>query len=152
MEALVIYDSQFGNTEQIARTIAASLGECVKTKVMSAEEAMQQELSGFGLLIVGGPTQMHHARPALMNILNQLTHSSLNGVQAATFDTRMHAPKLFSGSAADIATKQLKQAGCRIIAPPESFFVGGSEGPLAEGEIERASKWAHELIETALAA
>jgi hypothetical protein len=73
-------------------------------------------------------------------LLNSLSHSSLKGVRAATFDTRAVVVKLFSGSAAEVAAKRLKDVGCLLVAPPESFFVTAPEGPLALGEVERASK------------
>jgi hypothetical protein len=31
------------------------------------------------------------------------------------------------------------------VAPPESFFVNGKEGPLVEGELDRATAWAESL-------
>jgi hypothetical protein len=31
---------------------------------------------------------------------------------------------------------------------PEGFFVKGTEGPLIEGEVERAAGWAKEMVES----
>jgi len=30
--------------------------------------------------------------------------------------------------------------------PPEPFFVEGTEGPLKEGELQRAAGWAEEIV------
>jgi hypothetical protein len=32
-----------------------------------------------------------------------------------------------------------------MLVPPESFFVAGSEGPLEDGERDRAIAWAHDI-------
>jgi hypothetical protein len=34
------------------------------------------------------------------------------------------------------------EAGGRLVAPPEGFAVEGTEGPLKQGELERAAEWA----------
>jgi hypothetical protein len=34
-----------------------------------------------------------------------------------------------------------------VIADPESFLVEDSEGPLAEGELDRARAWGESLVE-----
>jgi len=72
---------------------------------------------------------------------------SLKGVKIATFDTRVPATwvKIF-GFAAGKIEKQLKSQGGKSVVKPEGFFVAGTRGPLVEGELERASKWAQEII------
>jgi hypothetical protein len=37
--------------------------------------------------------------------------------------------------------KELQRIGCKLLVPNESFFVSGAEGPLVEGELERAANW-----------
>ncbi|HEY8870933.1 MAG TPA: hypothetical protein VIM30_16310 [Candidatus Limnocylindrales bacterium] len=43
---------------------------------------------------------------------------------------------------AEVIVARLEAAGCRVVAPPESFLVGGFTGPLVAGEEERAERWA----------
>jgi len=65
---------------------------------------------------------------------------------AAAFDTRV---KLFiHGDAARKLTKALTDAGASIIGGPMAFYVKGSEGPLMDGETERAAAWATDLMAT----
>jgi hypothetical protein len=69
---------------------------------------------------------------------------SLTGIAAAAFDTR--ADKSFmTGSAARKAQRQLRGLGCRVVRPAQSFRVTGTIGPLVEGEVARALRWALEL-------
>lgn len=150
MKALVIYETKYGNTEQIARTIAASLNGSISTKVLSVAEATPDGLEDGDLLVVGGPTQAHGATPEFNAMLKRFSVRNLEGVKAATFDTRLHWPQLLSGSAAQTAAHQLQKAGYLMVAPPESFFVSGKEGPLVPGEADRASAWAHHIVEANL--
>jgi hypothetical protein len=41
--------------------------------------------------------------------------------------------------------RKLHKLGGKRLAPPETFFVKDRQGPLYEGEIERAQGWAHLL-------
>jgi len=33
-----------------------------------------------------------------------------------------------------------------VSMPPEGFFVEGTEGPLRDGELERAAAWARQIV------
>ena len=67
-------------------------------------------------------------------------------LRVATFDTRMASTfaKLFGYAAVRMA-RQLAQQGCATLLPPEGFIVWGGKGPLADGELERATAWGKEL-------
>ena len=143
----VIYDSKFGNTERIARTIAEAFGPDARIGVVG--DAAQIE-TGVSLLVVGGPTQAHGTSPAMTEFLARLP--SLNGVAVAAFDTRLTWPRLLSGAASDRIAKALTKRGGHLVAPPESFLVSGGEGPLVEGELDRALAWAKGLVQTLVVA
>jgi hypothetical protein len=79
----------------------------------------------------------------------------LQGKKAAAFDTRMDVKevnktfltfmeKIF-GYAAEPIGKALVKAGGSLALKPEGFFVHGSEGPLWDGEIERATQWGEKV-------
>ena len=51
----------------------------------------------------------------------------------------------FGYAAKPIANRLQKKAGA-LIAAPEGFIVKGKEGPLKEGELERAAQWARQLM------
>jgi flavodoxin len=145
MNALVVYDTQFGNTEQIARIIASHLELLGVVRLLSVNDPSAVDLANVDLLVIGGPTQGHSARKPLRDWINQLPAGDLFGLATATFDTRLHWPVLIAGSAARTIARPLENRGAHLLVRPESFFVQGTEGPLAEGETERAAAWAHEL-------
>ncbi|MFO7661002.1 MAG: flavodoxin family protein [Chloroflexota bacterium] len=158
MKALVIYDSQFGNTEKVANAIADGLRSGAETTLLHAAAVTPQAMSGCELLVVGSPTQRFHATKPVDDLLQEL---SLSDVRAATFDTRFDraevdvtALRLAMKIAGDnawaaprIAT-QLKKAGAKIVVPPEGFIVEDTEGPLRPGELERATEWAVKILES----
>ena len=146
MNALVIYDTQFGNTEQIARAIASHLETRGTIRLLPVSDAAGLNLNGVDLLVIGGPTQGHSARQQLRDWIEELAPAVLSATAVATFDTRLRWPVFLSGSAARTIAKPLRNNGARFLVPPESFFVEGREGPLAEGELERAGAWADTLV------
>ncbi len=146
MNTLIIYDSTFGNTAQLAQAMADRLGEHATVRTALADEAGLTELKDIDLLIVGGPTQRHGVSPAMRDLLERLPRRTLRGVGAAAFDTRYHMAAWKSGSAASRIASKIKRTGASLLIAPESFFVAEREGPLEEGELERASRWAEEVF------
>jgi len=147
VNALVIYDSMFGNTEQIARAIGTELAKLGTVEVRNIDEVGALP-TGLDLLVVGGPTQGHGVDQDEKAFLDRLPAESVRDVPFAAFDTRLRWPELLSGSAAKGIAKRLQQKGARPVAEPESFFVEGKDGPLGEGELERAAVWARQVADS----
>ncbi len=141
MKTLVVYDSVYGNTAQLAEAIAAAAGE---SQVLSIGDAEPSSLASFDLVIIGAPTQGGRASEAMRSFLDRVP--ALDGAKVAVFDTRLRAKwvKVFGYAAGRIAEKT-KSLGATLVAEPEGFIVEGKEGPLAEGELERAAAWATSL-------
>jgi flavodoxin I len=155
MNVLIVYDSQFGNTEQIARAIAERLGSA---RLFRVEEASALDFTGCDLLLAGGPTQRQKTSPVMRAWLEGLPHRVLKDVPAATFDTRYRMSRFLTGSAAERIASRLKRAGAQLVVPPESFFMERDVPPEGEkrrhemerlepGEVERAGKWAAGILE-----
>lgn len=151
MKALVVYDSVFGNTEQIALVIGNALGSTDDAKTLRAAEVKPEHLNGLSLLIVGSPTRAFRPTKPIADFLNQIPASGLKGVKVAAFDTRISIADVSSrflnvmvrlfGYAAKPIADRLEKKGGSLVAPPEGFFVKDSEGPLKDGELERAADW-----------
>lgn len=148
MKALIVYDSQFGNTERIAQCIASTLSEFGQARAVRVGQIQSGELQGVDMLILGCPTQGMRQTPAMQSFLARIPRESLSGLSAACFDTRFRGG-LWKISAAPSMAKQLRTMGVELLVPPESFFVKSmkKEGPLLAGELERAASWAHTLSE-----
>jgi len=158
MKALVIYDSVFGNTEKIAQAIGNAIGSQGEVDVLRAGDVKPKHLTGLDLLIVASPTRQFRPTGAIINFLKSIPKNGLKEVRVAAFDTRFTMDEIRSsffilpllvnifGYAAKPISDRLKKKGGELIIPPEGFFVEGVEGPLKEGEIERAASWANEIV------
>jgi flavodoxin len=147
MKALVVYDSVHGNTEKIARAVAEALAPSGKARVLRAGEAQPSDLNAIDLLVVGSPTLGGRPTPAVQEFLGRMPADALRNLSVTSFDTRMKMfiARLF-GFAADHIAVNLKEMGCSLARAPEGFIVKGREGPLADGELERAAAWAMAIL------
>jgi len=153
---LVVFDSVFGNTEKIARSIADALTPQTDVEVMSVGQVKTLPLTHLILLIVGSPTRGFRPTPDMTTWLQSLPGNCLAGVKVAAFDTRIPEKtfkknlflRLFSkmvAYAADPIAKELSAKGGSLVGSATGFYVAESEGPLVEGELERAANWAKTL-------
>jgi flavodoxin len=145
MKTMVVYDSQFGNTEQVAQVIGDVLRPAGPVQVLRVASAESAGLEGVDLLVLGSPTQGWKATLLMQAFLEKVISQRPQGLAVACFDTRFNKPRLLTGSAASRMAERLHKAGLQSVVPPQSFFVKGSKGPLADGELEQASGWAMNL-------
>lgn len=146
MNTLVVYDSQFGNTERIAQVIADTLHALGQAQAVRAMPGGRIEIEGVEMLIVGSPTQGWRPTQPIQSFLDGLSPERLRGISIACFDTRFRKSRWLTGSAAGVMAKILRKMGITPVVPPESFFVVGKEGPLYDGELDRAGIWARMLF------
>ena len=159
MKALVVYDSQFGNTEKIAQAISQELSSRMDIEILQVGNVKPEHLAGISFLVVGSPTQRFRQTTATTNFLKSIPKNGLESIKVAAFDTRLTEKEIgenrilaffvsLYGYAAEPISKILQRKGGTLIVPPEGFFVEGMEGPLIQGELERASDWAKQFIAT----
>ena len=153
----MIYDSLYGNTAKIAEIIANVFRELGDVTILKVGEAQVELLAGVDWLIAGSPTQQFRPTAALKKFLGSIPDHGLKGTKVAAFDTRLteaqieKSPplpifvKMFGYAAGRIA-KQLRSKGGELVGLPEGFLVGGMEGPLVDGELERAAEWRRRVL------
>ena len=158
MKVRVVYDSVFGNTERVARAMGEALSPQGDVETVRVGDVQPEELRGLDLLIVGSPTRAFRPTGATTKFMRAIPENGLKGAKVAAFDTRISTAdansrvltvmvKLF-GYAADPIARQLTKKGGEPAVAPEGFFVAGTEGPLKEGELERAAAWAERITAT----
>ena len=164
MRAVVTFESVYGNTRAVAEAIADGLRPVGDVAVLSHHEVDPALASDADLVVVGAPTHMHglptsmsrkmaaHAAEeegapldagatAGPGIRSWLSDQSGGGRRAAAFDTRADGRPALTGSAARGIAKRLRRCGFELVADPESFLVEDAEGPLMDGELDRAREW-----------
>ncbi len=175
MRALVVHESLFGNTRHIAEAIARGLragpedgvapagAGGLDVEVVGVTDAPPTIPPGVELLVVGGPTHAFGlSRPSTRRSAGEqgAPHELADGagmrewlgalepaaahLVAAAFDTHIAHPHL-PGAAAHAEERRLRKLGFTMLAPGESFFVEDVEGPLVDGELERAERFGRQL-------
>ncbi len=161
MKTLVVFESMWGNTEQVARAVAGGLESAGPVEVLDVSAEVPDDLTGIDLLVVGGPTHAfslsrqktrddavtrgapaEHAGRGVREWLEALPEADL---AVATFDTRVEKVRHLPGSAAKKAAKEVRRHHLGRIVDSESFYVDDMEGPLLDGELERAAAWGAQL-------
>lgn len=163
MKALVVYESMFGNTERVARAIASGLSKHMKVELLEVTEAPSAINELLDVIVVGGPTHafsMTRPRTREDAIAQGATRGSREvGIRewlehlpagphselVATFDTRIDKVRRLPGSAAKGAAKIVRKLGYAPAAHAQSFYVHDTDGPLLEGELDRAEAFGERL-------
>lgn len=157
MKVLIIYDSYFGNTKNVATIIGDSLKDDNEVTILPVIEAKLTDLDQIDLLIAGSPTRAFRPTKKMVTFLKSIPSKSLKGIKVAAFDTRISLEDTNSrflnimvslfGYAADPLAKILTGKGGILLGEPFGFLVNDSEGPLKDGEKEKALLWKKQLID-----
>jgi len=163
MHALVVYESMWGNTEQVARAIAQGIAESGTVEVVDVASAPTEPGADVSLIVAGGPTHAFSmSKPATRTEAHHRgapSGSDAVGIRewldalptghhpqtVATFDTKASRVKRLPGSAAKKAGKVAGRHGYSSADRAQSFLVADTEGPLLDGELERATEWGRHL-------
>lgn len=196
MRTVVVYESVYGNTREIAEAIAEGVHRAdpaAAVECLPVAEADTAATRAADLLVVGGPTHMRGmssglsrrmaamtaaktadtkaadtktadartaaatgaagsagpeerrpaAGPGLRTWFHRLPKTG-SGTRAAAFDTRAAAPH--SGGAARGIAQRLSRHHYDLVTEPEGFVVEGADGPLRQGELDRARDWGATLV------
>jgi hypothetical protein len=176
MRVVIVYESLFGNTRQIAEAIAEGARAAVPDAQVScvrATEANRDVALGADLLAVGGPTHLCGLssgvsrriglRAEQVAAAREAGHPvELGAAGPGVRDWFMALPKAPTGSlgaafdtrtdslVADCAAHgiahRLRRHGYELVAEPEGFVVDHAHGPLRDGERDRARAWGARLL------
>ena len=150
-ERLVVYDSYFGNTAKAAKAI----GEAIEASVKKVDDILPEDFAGLKIFFIGSPTRAFRPTKKVQSLLKS-KKGKLNGLRGSVFDTRIPIDGTDSGFlkfmihlfgyADSKMAKTYAKTGASLAVEPAGFAVLDSEGPLAEGELERAAKWAKAIL------
>ena len=105
---------------------------------MSVSEFKPEHLKEVKLLVVGSPIIAWKPTETMTDFLARLKEKQLDGVKAATFDTRV---AVFHGDAAGKIAAELARAGAGIVSRSDGLQGQGQGRPAEKGELEKPS-WA----------
>lgn len=152
MKGIVIYDTSYGNTKKIAETISETLKASeIEVDLFDVKEVRKLRANDYNFLVLGSPTKFGTMSFAIKFFLGKVKNEEWINKSFATFDTENpenveHArlEKKEWSAAEKIATKLIEKQMKQLL-PVFKALVLGQKGPLVEGEIDRAKKYANEL-------
>ncbi len=148
MNALVVYHSEFGNTRQVAETIAEVFQGADTVRTLSADRLTAPDLQDVDLVVMGTPTHKMNLPETVRPVFEGLPRRILRGVPIAAFDTSYKMSTFLARfTAAKRVDRKLRKLGGKRLVPPETFHVEQHhEGPLYDGELKRAKAWAETIL------
>jgi hypothetical protein len=169
MNALIVYESMFGNTRKLAEAIADRLRAQDAEVTVSLAYDAPADLSDYDLVIVGAPTHAHSlprtksrseaaawaADPTKELVLEPMAEARgvrewlervmlVGDPRFAVFSTRADIPSIFSGDACKAIAKGLRRRLARVESHAD--FLVGLDNRLLDGEDVRAAEWASGLV------
>ena len=157
MKGLVLFRSHYGNTKQVADSIAQQITAMGSQAVVQDLRQKLADLEGFDFFMVGSPTRFARADGKALKALKQLRKKGLTEKPVAVFDTFGPIPTdpgeleknkkwLYPGAAGRMH-KLAGEQGLNIY--PETLrceVLGGMKGPLADHQLEKAAAFAEKFM------
>jgi hypothetical protein len=161
LRALVVHESMFGNTSEVARAVADGLErEGLEVSLTRVRDAAPADSYEFDVLVVGAPTHafslsrastradavrqgapaVSATGPGVREWLAAMTRPAAPRL-AAAFDTRVTRVRRVPKTASSRAVRLLRHHGFRVVQRPTGFLVHDMAGPLEDGELVRATDW-----------
>jgi hypothetical protein len=157
MDAVVVYESLWGNTAAVAKAIAEGIGG-ERAAALSTAEATPDRVAGVKLIVAGAPllgfqlptpemraniarTETRAPEPADVSgpsVREWIGALEPSEARCCGFETRIWWSP---GSAAKTISALLREKGLGSAGPDQKFLVTGRYGPLKDGELERARAW-----------
>ena len=145
-KAIIIYDTKFGNTEKIAKSLASGMNEQgIEVECVKVEDVRIDQLTEYDLLAIGGPTHGFGMSKPVKEFIEKSKHIDLRDKKAFAFDTKNRGRW---GSAAKGIEKRIQRIGMNIVKPCASAIVLGLKGPLQDGMERKFKKIGAELAST----
>jgi flavodoxin len=148
VNTLVVYFTKFGHTQHLAETMGEELATAGNVRVVHVEKLNSEPFSEVDLVVMGTPTHRMNLPEAVRPVFGELPKRILRGKNIAAFDTSYKmSPFLERFTAAKKLDRKLRKLGGKRLVKPETFHVQAREGPLFDGELERARVWARALAD-----
>jgi len=157
MKGLILYRSHYGNTKQVADTIAQQITALGHEATVQDVRQKLPDLESFGFIMVGSPTRFGKADGKALSVVKQLKKKNFIKNPVAIFDTYGPVPTdpkeleksrkwLYPGAAGNIHRVATEQ-GLNVY--PETLrceVLGNMKGPLAEHQLEKAAAFTKEFL------
>jgi flavodoxin len=150
MKGVIVYDSVYGNTELVAKMIAARLeagGHSVR--IVRVKDALKDQTEG-DFLFLGSPTRMGGMTGRMKKLIKGADWDAWGKKPVATFDTEMDEVIAKDGaSAAAKMHDMVRSKGAKVHTPVLKVGVTGVRGPLSLGSEKVIEAYLSEFLSSA---
>ena len=145
-KVIIVYESKWGNTRQVAETIGEGMRESqeIEVSVQELGNIDIDRISEYDVILIGSPNHMGGPTRGIKKFIEKLGKLELGEKQAAVFDTCLTSDyeKTVKRMESEISKKQSR---LQLIQPGLSVVVNGMKGPLAEGELDKCRDYGIKL-------
>jgi flavodoxin len=157
MKGLILFRSHYGNTKQVAESIAQQITTLGHEAIVQDLRQKLPDLQGLDFVIIGAPTRFARVTGKALSVLKQLRKKGFTEKPVVIFDTYGPIPtdskelekarKWLYPGAAGIMQRVAKEQGLTVY--PETLrceVQGGLKGPLADHQLEKAASFTKEFL------
>jgi len=146
MRAIVVFDSQYGNTRLVGEEIARGISEVDNSDVLAVDvdHVPLDRVQACDVLVIGSPNHIGRATRATKRFVRAIGGANLPRKKIAVFDT------CFAGQEG-VVVREIEAAlrkelpGFVAAAPGLSVIVERMKGPIRIGELPKAREFGRRL-------
>lgn len=151
MKSVVVYDSYFGNTEMVAKTIQEVFQQSHNSKLIHISEAYDLDIDSYDLIVIGSPTRYYKPTEPIVALVREVRAYSVN---VGFFDTRMDAEghwllgpvEKLLGFAVDTMVSLIENGEATMDIEPLGVYVKSTKGPIRKTSVNDIQAWAKLLL------
>ena len=145
-KVIVVYESKYGNTKRVAETVIEGINEIEKIEAVLKEPKHLEptEVLDYDVILIGSPNHIGGPTRGIKKFIDKLGKIGLEGKMGTVFDTYM-------GGDFNKAVRKMekrineKVPGLKLITSGLSIKVGGTKGPIVEGELPKCKEFGKKL-------
>ncbi|MFW9913576.1 MAG: flavodoxin family protein [Candidatus Thorarchaeota archaeon] len=142
MKVLVAFDTKYGNTETVAKTIVEGIksAESIEVALSNMKKVDFKKLDRYDAMLVGCPTHFGGPTRGAKKFIDKLGKLELKGKRIAVFDTYIKedfekSVKKMEGRIND------RSPGLQLLLPGLSIQVEDMKGPILEEELPKCREF-----------
>jgi flavodoxin len=146
MKVLVAFDTKYGNTETVAKTIAEGIRsvEGIEVALINIKKVDFKKLEGYDAILLGCPTHFGGPTRGAKKFIDKLGKTDLKGTKIAVFDT--YIKEDFEKSVKELEKRiDEKTPGLQLLLPGLSIQVEDMKGPILENEFPKCREFGKQV-------
>ena len=150
VRVFIVYDTKYGNTKIVAENIVEGMREVggIQTVINDVEGVDPETLCGYDAILIGSPNHYSGPTKGVQDFIDKLRGHDLEGKAYAVFDTFVGKDSdFFLGKAARKMEKAIGEnvPDLKLLTPGLSIRVGGTKGPIVEGELPKCREFGRNI-------